>query len=136
MKILVSLVAVLALLALAYVGTEVAGLQVVFGIVLPYVAVLVFLGGFVYRVLSWAKVPVPFRIPTTCGQQKSLPWIKSSNLESPHNKAGVIGRMALEVLLFRSLMRSAATTVSASCAENAARAPASAFTLPWVAEPE
>ena len=111
MKILVSLVAVLLLLFLAYAGTEVLGMQIVFGIVLPYVAVLLFLGGFVVRVLGWARVPVPFRITTTCGQQKSLPWIKSSNLESPHNKAGVVGRMALEVLLFRSLARNTSTEV-------------------------
>jgi len=111
MKIFVPLVAVLLLLSLAYVGTEVAGMQVVFGIVLPYVAVLVFLGGFAYRVLGWAKVPVPFRIPTTCGQEKSLPWIKSNNIENPYNKAGVIGRMALEVLLFRSLARNTSTEV-------------------------
>jgi nitrate reductase gamma subunit len=57
--------------------------------------------------LKWAGAPVPFRIPTTCGQQKSLPWIKASFLESPSNPAGVIGRVALEVLLFRSLFRNA-----------------------------
>jgi nitrate reductase gamma subunit len=50
-------------------------------------------------------LPVPFSIPTTCGQGKSLPWIKSDSLESPSGTAGVIGRMALEVLLFRSLFR-------------------------------
>ena len=49
--------------------------------------------------------PVPFRIPTTCGQSASLPWIKADNLESPYNTWGLIGRMALEVLLFRSLFR-------------------------------
>jgi nitrate reductase gamma subunit len=64
-----------------------------------------FLLGFVYRILKWARSPVPFRITTTCGQQKSLPWIKNSNLESPHNALGVIGRMALEIFLFRSLFR-------------------------------
>ncbi len=44
-------------------------------------------------------------MPTVCGQQKSLPWIKGNNLESPVSAAGVIGRMVLEVLLFRSLFR-------------------------------
>jgi nitrate reductase gamma subunit len=48
---------------------------------------------------------VPFRIPTTCGQQKSLPWIKPSKVENPYTAWGVIVRMALEVLLFRSLFR-------------------------------
>jgi nitrate reductase gamma subunit len=40
-----------------------------------------------------------------CGQQKSLPWIKNNKTESPTTTLGVIGRMALEVLLFRSLFR-------------------------------
>lgn len=82
-----------------------AGLYTTFGIVIPYAAFIVFLSGVVYRMLKWAKAPVPFRIPTTCGQQKSLPWIKANPLDNPHNTIGVIGRMALEVLLFRSLFR-------------------------------
>jgi len=81
------------------------GLYPLFGVVLPYVAVSLFIIGVVYRVLKWASSPVPFRIPTTCGQEKSLPWIKSSPLDNPHNLPGVIGRMALEVLAFRSLFR-------------------------------
>jgi nitrate reductase gamma subunit len=61
--------------------------------------------GFVLRILRWARCPVPFRIPTTCGQQKSLSWIKNNNLENPHNGWGVFWRMVLEVLFFRSLFR-------------------------------
>ena len=64
-----------------------------------------FIAGFIYRIVKWAKAPVPFRITTTCGQQSSLPWIKNNPLESPSNVWGVIGRMALEVFLFRSLFR-------------------------------
>jgi nitrate reductase gamma subunit len=52
---------------------------------------------------------VPFRIPTTCGQQKSLPWIKHSKLENPFTTMQVVGRMALEVLLFRTLFRNLRT---------------------------
>ena len=51
-----------------------------FAIIIPYAAAIIFLAGIVYRVARWAAAPVPFRIPTTCGQQKSLPWIKSSRL--------------------------------------------------------
>jgi len=76
-----------------------------FGIVIPYIAMGVFVLGIIYRVVIWAKSPVPFRIPTTAGQQKSLSWIKANNLESPHNIWGVIGRMFLEILFFRSLFR-------------------------------
>lgn len=81
------------------------GAYSVFGIIVPYAAFSVFLSGVAVRTVVWAKSPVPFRIPTTCGQQKSLPWIESNPLESPHNTAGVIGRMILEVFLFRSLFR-------------------------------
>ncbi len=105
MNLFISLFVVVVLVLLAILGAGVAGLQFVFGVIVPYAAFAVFLLGFVYRVLKWARSPVPFRIPTTCGQQKSLPWIKSNNLESPHNTWGVIGRMALEVLFFRSLFR-------------------------------
>lgn len=90
------------MIALAGAG---AGLQTLFGVVFPYIAFVLFLGGLIYRVLSWAKIPVPFRIPTTCGQETSLPWIKQAKLDNPSSTAGVVGRMALEVLLFRSLTR-------------------------------
>ena len=72
---------------------------------LPYAGFAIFLAGFAWRVVRWSLVPVPFRIPTVCGQQKSLPWIKSGWLESPWTAAGAVCRMALEVLLFRSLFR-------------------------------
>jgi nitrate reductase gamma subunit len=50
-------------------------------------------------------------VTTTCGQQKSLPWIRQSKLESPSGMLGVIGRMALEVLFFRSLLRNTKSTL-------------------------
>ncbi len=105
MNLFFSLFVVVVLILLATVGAGVAGLQFVFGVIVPYAAIAVFLLGFVYRVLKWARSPVPFRITTTCGQQKSLPWIKPNNLENPHSIWGVLGRMALEVLFFRSLFR-------------------------------
>jgi nitrate reductase gamma subunit len=76
-----------------------------FSVFIPCAAAIVFLVGIVRRLMLWAASPVPFRIPIACGQQKSLPWIKSSRLENPHTLLGVIGRMALEILLFRSLFR-------------------------------
>jgi len=101
----ISFAAVILLILIALGGVAGSEAYSLFGIIIPYAAFIVFLGGVTYRTVLWAKSPVPFRIPTTCGQQKSLPWIKSSSLESPHNTAGVIGRMALEVLFFRSLFR-------------------------------
>ncbi len=105
MKILYALAAVLALVLVALAGGREAGLRTLFGVMVPYAALAVFLAGVARRVMSWAGTPVPFRIPTTCGQQKSLDWIKSGCLESPHSTPGVILRMALEILLFRSLFR-------------------------------
>jgi nitrate reductase gamma subunit len=101
----VSLAAVILLILMVLGGVAGMGADSFFGIVIPYAAFFLFLAGVTYRIVAWARSPVPFRIPTTCGQQKSLPWIKSSRLESPADTAGVIGRMALEVLLFRSLFR-------------------------------
>jgi nitrate reductase gamma subunit len=104
MNALVSLVAVLGLILIAFLGAG-AGLEVVFGVVLPYAAILIFLAGFVFRVVKWAKSPVPFRIPTVAGQAKSHDWIRHQPLESPYTKGQVILRMALEILFFRSLFR-------------------------------
>lgn len=105
MGIKLSLIAVLALVAAAFLGVEVVGLTGLFGIFIPYVAIVTFLGVFIYRILSWARSPVPFRIPTTAGQQLSFPWVKQNKLDNPTSTAGVVGRMALEVLFFRSLFR-------------------------------
>lgn len=104
MKILIPFAATLILAAIAL-GGAAAGLYGVFGVVIPYVAFAVFVVGFAYKILAWAKVPVPFAIQTTCGQGKSLDWIKNNELEAPQTKLGVIGRMLLEVLFFRSLFR-------------------------------
>jgi len=100
-----SLLAVVLLVLIALAGVGLGGMDIIFGIVIPYAAFAIFLIGFIYRIVKWAGSPVPFSIPTTCGQQKSLPWVRANNLESPHNTIGLIGRMALEVLLFRSLFR-------------------------------
>jgi len=105
MKYAFSFLAVIALILIAWLGSQIPGMQYFFGVAVPYLAVMVFLGGFVYRVLQWAKSPVPFSIQTSCGQAKSLDFIKHDRLESPHTTAEVVARMALEVLTFRSLFR-------------------------------
>jgi nitrate reductase gamma subunit len=105
MKALCAVLGVLILALLAFAGVELLHLNFVFGLLIPYAAIAIFLVGIIFRVVQWARSPVPFNIPTVCGQQKSLPWIKSDKIESPTSTAGVIGRLALEVLLFRSLFR-------------------------------
>jgi nitrate reductase gamma subunit len=103
--IILSFITVLVLVLIPLVGMQVANLQVLFGVVIPYLAIGTFLVGLAYRVILWSRSPVPFRIPTTAGQQKSLSWIKPNKLENPSTTTGVIGRMLLEILLFRSLLR-------------------------------
>jgi nitrate reductase gamma subunit len=111
MNLVWSLLAVLILSLIAWGAHASMNLAPLFLVFIPYGAFVVFLAGFVWRIVSWAQSPVPFRIPTTCGQQKTLPWMKSEPLESPSSTAAVIGRMALEVLLFRSLFRNTETQI-------------------------
>jgi nitrate reductase gamma subunit len=111
MKYAFPLAAVIALVLIALIAVQIPGMQYLFGVVIPYLAMALFLGGFCYRVIHWAKSPVPFRIPTTCGQGYSLPWIKQDKLEAPVNTAQVVARMFLEIVLFRSLWRNTKATV-------------------------
>ncbi len=105
MKYAFSFLAVIALILIAWLGSQIPGMQYFFGVAVPYLALIVFLGGFVYQVVNWGKSPVPFSIQTTCGQAKSLDFLKHNRLESPHTTAEVVARMALEILTFRSLFR-------------------------------
>jgi nitrate reductase gamma subunit len=102
---LYSLIAVIVLALFAYVGSMIGGGEALFGLIIPLLAGVTFVAGFIYRIVDWARAPVPFRIPTTCGQQKTLPWIKSANIENPSSTGGVIVRMLLEIVAFRSLFR-------------------------------
>jgi nitrate reductase gamma subunit len=105
MAVFYSLILVLLLSVLGYFGGSITGLRTIFGIWIPFAAIAVFLIGVAYRIVRWARVPVPFRITTSCGQQRSLPWIKSSRLDNPSSAIGTVVRMLLEILLFRSLFR-------------------------------
>ena len=105
MNLLTSLIAVLILTLLALGIALSETLTYLLTVIIPYAVFVFFLAGFSYRIVKWARAPVPFRITTTCGQEKSLPWIKKNPLENPSNLWGVIGRMALEIFLFRSLFR-------------------------------
>jgi nitrate reductase gamma subunit len=111
-KYMYSLLAVIVLILLPYIGVEGIGLQVLFGIIIPYIAVLIFIAGFVYRVMDWASSPVPFRIPSTCGQQKTLPWFKQNKIDNPFTTGGVILRMFFEIVFFRSLFRNTRMTLN------------------------
>ncbi|MDA8249355.1 MAG: respiratory nitrate reductase subunit gamma [Rhodospirillales bacterium] len=62
---------------------------------LLYAAAAVFVLGVGYRVLSYARIPVPLKIPT---------------MPAPLTRAGVLARMAREVCLFESLFRASKWT--------------------------
>ena len=107
---LISFLAVLAIGAVAWLGSSI-GLGVLFGVLLPYAAIAVFLAGLVRRMMYWGKSPVPFAIPTTGGQQKSLDFFQQAKLDNPDTWQGVVKRMFLEVFCFRSLFRNTAADV-------------------------
>lgn len=93
MGIGLAFIIVLGLILFAYIGTDVLGLDILFAVIFPYAAFVIFLIGFIQRVVKWGKSPVPFRIPTTAGQQFSLPWIKYSKIDNPSTGWGVALRM-------------------------------------------
>ena len=111
MNAVVSLIFVVILILVVFLGVEAAGLGYLFGVIIPYLAIATFLIGLVYRVLKWARSPVPFRITTTCGQQKSLPWIKTNSIDNPSTGFGAFWRMVLEILFFRSLFRNTKSSI-------------------------
>jgi nitrate reductase gamma subunit len=110
----VSLIAVIVLSFLAYAGAGLLGLEGLFGIIIPYLAVALFIYGVIARIAGWARSPVPFRITTTAGQQETLPWIKQDKIDNPSSTGGVIVRMLLEIFLFRSLFRNTSASLDGS----------------------
>lgn len=112
MRAFQALVIVAILTGIVTLAAGVTDLQPVLGIVVPYLALAVFLVGMVAKVISWARSPVPFRITTVCGQQQSLPFIRHQSLESPYTGWQVFKRMVLEVLFFRSLFRNTRTELT------------------------
>ncbi len=81
---------------------------VLFGVIIPYIAVAIFVIGVVYRIVNWANSPVPLKIPTTSGQAYSFPFIKRTiydRFDSPYSKWETAVRMFLEIFFFRSLLK-------------------------------
>lgn len=63
---------------------------VLIGIMLPYATLLIFFGGLTFKTLSWLHIPVPTKIAVT---------------PAPVTLPGVLERMSLEFVGFRSLMK-------------------------------
>lgn len=111
LSVFVALCAVVGLILVPLIGVGGIGLNSLFGKVIPVVALILFVLGFIYRIVEWARIPVPFRIPTTGGQGKTLPMFKQERADCPFTTWEVIVRMFLEVFLFRSLFRNTKTEV-------------------------
>ena len=97
--------AVLALALAGLAGGHYAAGRIALTLLIPYLATALFLVGFCFRIVRWAAAPVPFRIPVTCGQQRSLSWIRAAKFDNPSTGWAALARMAAEILLFRSLFR-------------------------------
>jgi len=69
MNVLYALFGVVLLILFAFFGVWGLGWYTLFAVIIPYAAAATFVIGLVYRVVKWAKAPVPFHIPTVCGQQ-------------------------------------------------------------------
>ena len=88
MKSLISVILIIVIILLALGVAMSPAMTLILTGVIPYVVFVILLAGFAYRIVIWGKAPVPFRIPTTCGQEKSLPWIKANPVENPAGPPG------------------------------------------------
>ena len=111
MNAFVTLFIVFLLVLLPVFGAGAAHLTGLFGVAIPYLAVVVFLAGFIYRIYDWGSIPVPFCIPTTGGQQKTFDWMPQNPIDNPYTVRNTWLRMLSEVFLFRSLFRNTRTQV-------------------------
>jgi nitrate reductase gamma subunit len=113
MNALYSLLFVFLLVLIPLFGVDAAHMRTFFGVCIPTTAFIIFLLGFVYKVITWGRCAVPFRIPTTGGQFKSFdPKLFPQNkLDCPQTGAQTFFRMVLEVFAFRSLFRNTAVSL-------------------------
>ncbi|MEF2231105.1 MAG: respiratory nitrate reductase subunit gamma, partial [Pseudodesulfovibrio sp.] len=113
MNALYSLLFVFLLVLIPLFGVDAAHLRIVFGVCIPMTAFTIFLLGFIYKVITWARSAVPFRIPTTGGQFQSFDpeLFKQNKLDCPQTGAQTFFRMVLEVFAFRSLFRNTAVSL-------------------------
>jgi len=107
MNALYSLLFVFLLVLIPLFGVDAAHLRTFFGVCVPLTAFIIFLLGFIYKVINWGRSPVPFRIPTTGGQFKSFDtkMFPQNKYDCPQTGAQTFVRMVLEVFAFRSLFR-------------------------------
>lgn len=114
MNALYSLLFVFLLVLIPLFGVDAAHMRTFFGVCVPVTAFIIFLLGFIYKVINWGRSPVPFRIPTTGGQFKSFDDEigKQNKYDCPQTGAQTFVRMVLEVFAFRSLFRNTAASLA------------------------
>ncbi|BCS89436.1 sulfate reduction electron transfer complex DsrMKJOP subunit DsrM [Pseudodesulfovibrio sediminis] len=113
MNALYSLLFVFLLVLIPLFGVDAAHLRTFFGVCIPTTAFIIFIVGFAYKVITWGRSAVPFRIPTTGGQFKSFDpeMFPQNKLDCPQTGAQTFFRMVLEVFAFRSLFRNTAVSL-------------------------
>jgi hypothetical protein len=67
MKAMTSLMAVILLILLVMLGAGAANLKYLFGVIIPYIAIILFIVGIVLRVLRWAGAPARFAMGRGAG---------------------------------------------------------------------
>ena len=100
-----ALTAVTCICLAAQLGSRWLGMRTLVTLGVPILAVLCFVVGFSVKILRWITAPVPFRIPLTLGQQRSLASIHHAVTCNPHTAPQAVLRAALDILLFRPLLR-------------------------------
>ena len=66
MQALYAFFIVVLLILFAFFGVWGLGWYTLFAVIIPYAAAAIFVIGIIYRVVKWAKAPVPFHKPTDC----------------------------------------------------------------------
>ena len=61
MNLIFSFSALAILILIVVVGVEAANLKYIFGVIIPYAAFVMFMIGVIYKVIHWARSPVPSR---------------------------------------------------------------------------
>lgn len=65
-------------------------MSILFGAVIPYIVIILFLGGIIMRIMAWLKIPVPFKLTV---------------FPCPPNRGGAVADLAKESVGFKSLWR-------------------------------
>ena len=77
-----SLIAVIVLFLIAWAGAAV-GLESVFGIIIPYLALITFLAGLAYKVVGWSRSGYPFAYPPPEVNKNHFPGLNIQSWIAP-----------------------------------------------------